>query len=340
MKKTFTLLSLLVGLSLLSSAQPTITTAQLPVAGLAWTTANDTNYVAAVLPGGANVTWDYTGLVNQFLDTLGFQSAAGTPYAGSFPASNLAAFDAPNATWGYYTANNTGFYEDGFVDPSGSVFAVNPPSLFTPVPFTYGNTRSSNTGFSIDTLFGGQNLRIELDVNTDFLADGYGTLLLPTGTQNDVLRIKLTDLSTTTISVEALPGSGIYIPVQTTQSQSTTYRYFNQSQASFILEIEADSLGTTAFSSAYLVQSVILDAPSLPASASTAPYPNPADNILTFPELDNGIRNITLWGMDGRNHVMPLSGTGRDKQLETRTLSEGLYFYRAGMTVGKFVVKH
>ncbi|MFM7218169.1 MAG: hypothetical protein ACKO1U_09140 [Bacteroidota bacterium] len=332
---------LLLSISLMAAnAQPTITTAQLPIAGLAWTTANDTNYFASIPAGGANVTWDYTGLLNQYLDTLGFTSATGTPYAGSFPTSNLAAYDAPNLTWGYYTTNNSGFYQDGFVDANGSVFALNNGALFVPVPFTYGNTRTSSTGFTIDTSLSGTNLRITIAVTSDFLADGYGTLLLPNSSYSDVLRVKGTDLTTTTVAAEAFPGTGIYVNVSTSQSQTTSFRYYTQSQASFVLDIEADSLGTTSNSSSYLVQSVILSAPTAEAGAALSVSPNPADNFVTITITDSGVRSIALYSLDGRSFNLPLLGMGAEKRLDTGNLPEGLYFFKAGMSVGKFVVKH
>ncbi|MFM8431211.1 MAG: T9SS type A sorting domain-containing protein, partial [Bacteroidota bacterium] len=75
-------------------------------------------------------------------------------------------------------------------------------------------------------------------------------------------------------------------------------------------------------------------------SPSIYPYPNPANDLLNLPAVGAAQRTIMVYGIDGKNQIMSLSGSGPNKQLDTSSLPDGLYFFRAGMVLGKFVVKH
>ena len=68
----------------------TITTADLPTAGLAWITGNDSTYSQAIPSGGTGQTWDYSTLQNLENDTAGFINAAGThnKYFRNLPGRN------------------------------------------------------------------------------------------------------------------------------------------------------------------------------------------------------------------------------------------------------------
>lgn len=340
MKKIYTTLFLSCWFAL-AMAQPTITTNEIPTAGTAWTTANDTLYITSMLPGGANQTWDYSGLMNYFIDTVGFGASAGTPYASNYPASNLASYDQASGSWSYFTSNSTGLYFDGLVDPTLGTVNLTPALLYVPVPFTYGNTRTSTSGFQIDTLFGTTNARINFDLQSQFEADGYGTVILPNGTHNNVLRVKITNLNTTTVSAEIIPGSGIYTPVNTSTSQSTDYRFFEAGAAiSFILDIQADSLGTTTESSAYLYQSGPTAVTSVVNNNSIMPYPNPSSGSVVLPYVEIPFSALEVVGMDGRRYSVSAYPTSQGVRLDVSSLVNGMYHFTCGNRSGRFTVQH
>ena len=340
MKKIITLFFCL-STFMVVNAQSTITTAELPFAGLAWTNANDTNYYDPILPGGANVTWDYSGLINQFVDTAGFVNATGTPYASNYPSSNLAAHNLATDAWAYYSSNSTGFYQNGFSDNTGN-FILLSPALIAPVPFTFGNTRSNTARISIDTAVSGQNVRVAINVQSHFEADGYGTVILPNGTHNDVLRVKVTEITYDSISVAIIPG--LYVPFSNSASQVTHFRYFKSGvTASYILNIDADSLGQFATTSAYMLQSAVLSAPEANATNQVLPYPNPASEYLYF---SNALPNtsVTMISMDGKSVRLPLSSNGKNTVANVSGLTDGIYFYHyqssTGLTSGKISIHH
>src|SRR6187455_740038 len=145
---------LLIVFSATSSFAQTIDQSDLPFAGLGWTSGVDTNYSAPIAAGGSGQSWDYSGLLYDYVDTSGFGVAAGTPYAATFPTANLAAQDQSTGDWSYFTSNSTGLYVNGFVS-GGVSFVLSPPQMYVPVPFSYGNTQINISRVVIDTVLGG-----------------------------------------------------------------------------------------------------------------------------------------------------------------------------------------
>ena len=113
MKKTIHLIFALIIFSLSVSAQITLTQSDLPVAGTAYIVGADSAYNAAITPGGANQSWDYSGLVNSVQDTIGFIAASTSPYASNFPLANLASHNVVDSMWTFFISNPTGFYING-----------------------------------------------------------------------------------------------------------------------------------------------------------------------------------------------------------------------------------
>ncbi|MFM2206758.1 MAG: hypothetical protein RL213_733 [Bacteroidota bacterium] len=329
-------------LSLTAMAQPTITTSELPVAGTAWITANDTTYLSAILPGGANANWNYSGLQNHGTDTVVFQSAVGTPYAGDFPGANLASYDAASGGWTYFSTNSSGIYLNGAYDPTFGPVTFNPTSLFCPVPFTYNDTRTNNNGLQIIFNNAGTNIRITINSQVNFLADGYGSLTTPAGNYNNVLRVRATDLSTNTIEAELIAGSGIFIPVSTSQSQTTTFRHYRTGTTnSFLLEVTGDSLGTYATGASYLYSTNVGIDEIAGSRASVQPYPNPAYSTVSFPvPVPQDVTAVEVVSMDGRSVRIPVSVSGQRVSFSTDALSNGIYQFRFGTLSGKMTVQH
>jgi hypothetical protein len=268
---------------LLSIAQPTIQQSDEPVVNLYFATAIDGNYSAAIPAGGANQTWDYTNLL--WADTGGghFISAVGTPYESIFAPANLAVHDSVKNQWVYFQTSSSGFYTKG-LDSSGVHVVFNPAWLYMPVPFTYTNTHFSTARAQIDTSFDTLSLTVPVKivhtVHSYFDADGYGTLKLPTATFNNTLRVKVREVSYDTIYYY-LGSWNIYGNPIT--SQMHYYRWFKTGSPDvYLLDIQADSLGTTATRSEYQVVSVISlpGVPEVNTNEQLTPYPNPTSNII------------------------------------------------------------
>ncbi len=340
MKKIYILLTFL--LPFLSLAQPTITGNDLPVAGLAFIMGTDSAYTAAIPSGGPNQTWDYTSLQNLQPDTSGFASAVGTPYASQFPGSNLASHNPYTDQWAYFTSGTSGFYIDGIASTTG-VFRLNPGQLFAPVPFTYGNTRNHTARIQVDSTISGINYRLIETIASSFVADGFGTLNLPSGNYNNTLRVKNTELTTDSILVDPL-GIGIYTFLSASSTQLTHYRWFHNGAAGYLMGIDADSLGTTSTSSEYLITYAVLSAHDPESNLSSySIYPNPASEVVN---IDNDFSEATLVITNSLGQEVERKVVTGKKQIETdvKNYSEGLYLFTlfsgTEKRSGKFIIQH
>ena len=132
---------------------------------------------------GANVTWDFSSAtlaLNQ--GTISFVDPAGTPYAASYPTSNLVqvATTGPNTYYTYFALSPTQL--DMLAQDLGSA----DPSIYTDpktpliFPFAYQDYfidyyTENGTDYSVSRAY-----------------MGYGTLILPTGTYTNVVKMAST----------------------------------------------------------------------------------------------------------------------------------------------------
>ncbi len=147
---------------------------------------------------GADQNWDFSQLVpNGPQDTTFYISPVGTPYAASYPASNIVArFGADG--YGYYQTTSDRLFFWGQSDPS-SALVLSDPAVYFQAPTTYGT-------FILDTIAGNNSLGAlsgALQGQVYFQGDGYGDLQTPGGQYTNVLRIK-----TVTVALATLPFLG------------------------------------------------------------------------------------------------------------------------------------
>ena len=336
----------------LSAIAQTIVQSDMPFAGLAWTSGTDTTYSAAIPAGGAGQNWNYSGLQYDYVDTSGFGNSAGTPYATSYPSANLAAHKISTDEWTYFTSASTGFYVNGFVSPGAAPFVLNPPQMYVPVPFSFGDTHTDISRIVIDTTFSTFAAQIIINFHGDFVADGNGSLTTPTATYPSTLRVKQTMLETDSLMVDYL-GNGNYSLLGSQQSQHTYYRWFQHGgTANYILGIDADSLGTTATRSDYVIQWGVLGTNEIALSKDINLYPNPSSDKVTIVTTKNNFEELDVYNQLGSK---VFSGNSQDLsagQLNNRNrmdldVSEwpaGIYFYSVTsgekLVRGKFSVVH
>ncbi|MFN8165037.1 MAG: T9SS type A sorting domain-containing protein [Bacteroidia bacterium] len=337
MKKLYALFLLL--FPLLGFGQ-TVTTADLPYNGQAFFMGTDSTYVVPMLPGGSGASWDYSGLQNLETDTVGFGPAAGTPYASSFPAATLCGHKIWTNDYSYFHGNSSGFYIDGFANLT-TTFAYIQPSMYFPVPLSYGNTVTNYGYISIDTVYLSQNVRVRLSSFETFNADGSGTLILPSGTFNNVLRTKETILVYDSMSIDI--GGGIYVPLSQSAQQTSRYMFMLPGHDPvLLLSLEADSLGNTTSSSSYFITS--FNGISSPVTKAESVYPNPAASTLNLSITDQlASSSLEVFDENGKL-ILKKENLTQSESLPVANLANGTYYYQintAGkLRKGSFVVNH
>lgn len=180
------LLTLLIAISsTLLMAQPTVSSA---VFGALGDVINYTEVVPDGLtagPSGENVTWDFSDLtLTGAFYSLELINLADAPDYTEFPGANMAS-DNGFGQYGFLKLTSSEYTNYGSNAIGVITYYDDPEEIFV-FPMSYGTTNTDNFHASF---FSG--IDFERSGTTISEADGYGTLILPTGTFEDVLRVKV-----------------------------------------------------------------------------------------------------------------------------------------------------
>lgn len=129
---------------------------------------------------GANVTWDFTGLSPQAgasTFSMTMVDPASTPHAALSAVDNYAYWEQPSGFYRFFQLTPTFMQRVGSY--AGSNYVFSDPQVEYVFPLTYGTTNT-------DTWFGQAD-----GGNYNLNCVGYGTLLLPGTTIEDVLMVRV-----------------------------------------------------------------------------------------------------------------------------------------------------
>ena len=199
-----------------------------------------------VEPGksGAKQTWDFSKL-ETLKDTLTewMVDPAKTPQGDIFPNSNLAE-KYSDGRYVYLENKEKQSFLNGFVEERKKIFIKYPdPVLIAQRPFIFGKTITDKYSeeFTVN------NLDFVGSGTATLSADAYGTLILPNGKYNNVLRVKIIQSQKDTLTQ--------YNNISTTVSSS--YIWFDETHTSALLKIDATDSGTYKSKSVeYLISEV------------------------------------------------------------------------------------
>lgn len=129
---------------------------------------------------GVDQLWDFTQLqaVSSWAGTISYVDPASTPSSSLFSQANIAKLESGN-----YTFLETDF--GGVKLAASSNVTVSSSSLLLPLPFSYGSSHQE----TIITVYNNGTDTIKVTTTKNLDGAGTGTLMLPTGTYTDVLRI-------------------------------------------------------------------------------------------------------------------------------------------------------
>jgi len=145
---------------------------------------------SGVLPGngGMGVTWNFAELINSGATQLdSFLLPSATPYGATFPAADIAVHEIYPGTnyYVYYHNSGSAYQRIGNVQPDVVIY-YDPANEF-PYPVSFDNSFSDTYYASYNQTTGG-NLVHMWGVASE-TADGTGTIILPTGSYSNVLRV-------------------------------------------------------------------------------------------------------------------------------------------------------
>ncbi len=232
--KKFTFFIPFLFLFLTTQAQVTITESNVlaPLTiGNTITTYQDTLVGMVDIGAPGQSSWDFSGQTSKFEFETTMIDPSTSPAASTFSGATHASHAQPTfagvtsdiwtheivsgGTYGdlgtYSTTTAFGFTTETTVE-------VNPPDVFMPLPLNYQDTWNSTTVRTVSTVtagFPGQTT--DVDYNTTRTADAYGSLVMPDGSVESVLRVKV--VSEITTNAGGIP-----------QTQTTVgYRFYSPS---------------------------------------------------------------------------------------------------------------
>jgi hypothetical protein len=224
MKKLYTLLLIIIG-SASVMAQPTFTSSSIygPGSAVPRFEVDTTNIVHG--NAGPNQTWNFGNAIQASTTNFYFTTASSTPFFSSFPTSNLSINTGVGSPYVYYTINTSLLVLNGLALTAGGsniIMNYTNPETNWVFPFTYNTSYSDVFSGLQSTNSGGLTVNTYRNGTITTLADGWGTVINPSGTYTNCLRTK-----TVQAIVDSTVYVGIPIPPAINLFNSTSYSYLS-----------------------------------------------------------------------------------------------------------------
>lgn len=281
-------------------------------------------------PAGPDQLWDFSALTMDSVYQVNFLDPANTPYASSFPASNIAAEGLVEYGWAYATKNSFLFQIDGAAgsyDMFEDVVApFNPPEVMFSFPANYLDSmeQTSTIDVTIDSpepLIDSIRLKVVSEISSKI--DAWGEIITPEWT-GEVLRFRDERLA---IDSSWIKTFGFWIYLESNSTFSVMYKYMGNDIGFPVLQFNVDESGTEYSLVSYMLD-VGVGQGELPVPEEIAfdLYPNPASDVI-YCCLDDGIRGqLLIYDLNGRQvHHQSIAGSQLQFSIDVSALPTGMY---------------
>ncbi|MES2764151.1 MAG: T9SS type A sorting domain-containing protein [Bacteroidota bacterium] len=274
------------------------------------------DFNSAVSPGnsGANQNWVLMPSGTNTTNICDTYLPSSTPYASSFMQANFCSFDGNS--YAYSKTSPLVLRQYGYASPSFSVSYSDPEDVLR-FPFSVGNTYT-DTWASTNSANGTRT------ATSTVTYDAYGSLTLPSGTYNNVVRVHYSQVFHDSPTVG--PGS-VYVFNNELyawyangyhQPLATTFTMTNNSNGSILYE------GSVILSN--MVSSI---SQQDNISSIIKSYPNPAVNEINFDLSNIDIHTIDIINIEGKiiyKNVLSQSIMDKILTINTTDFKDGIYF--------------
>lgn len=257
-------------------------------------------------PGGNGVTWDLTeGIVTSAPYTSQVFQASLGPGGSNFPGAGTALSSGADAE--YFLLNNSQYALYGAYQYEIVVY-YDDPEVLCEFPMSFGS--STVDDFS-SSFFSSEAYEREGSVTCTY--DGYGTLITPLGTLENVYRLKIEEDYTDT------PGN----PDDAINYVSENYQFFKDGVDGLIASITNVTYWSFTSSSIVYRTDISTHTTEYADHGNLKFYPNPADDILYLDGLSqSGQSELLVYSLAGTLVQRELVNNGR---VDIASLSPGIY---------------
>jgi len=264
--KFFTLFLIGTALTVHTSAQITLTSAtSVPTIGdnYAYVVGNSN---LSVDQGGANQTWDLSTLTGSAA-TYNYISLSSSLEPATYPSANV--IESASGAEGYLTNTSTEYSYVGQYIPGSARVIYTDPRKYLIFPMDFNDVFTDTWSGTVENIQAAQTF--DRAGSTEITADGYGTLILPTGTVNDVLRIR---------AVANYDDDYQGLPIAT--YTDTIYTWYEATTNNFIAShsISWANFSLLAKYSSYMDNGLVSIDDQITAASDFSLFPNPATDFV------------------------------------------------------------
>ena len=333
MKKNLLTLSLL-GCTLGAIAQPTLTADNCrPVVGDQYVYHVNSSYSGDGGAAGANQVWDFSDATDITDMQITYMDCSEAPDCAENPGANLISHQDNGDAYIYFITDNAKTSIKGMATMQQGVKVVisySDPEDYTHFPFTFNDEYTDAMASTVS----GTGLDIDRTGNITVTADGYGTLITPAGTYNNVLRIFRNEVYQDDIDM----GGG---NVQTIHYESKLYTWYQPGNNEFLLNITFLTADGATMSSIleYTTQDPAAVKTLSPMQHSLQVFPNPAtDQVnLNFNSGEIKVQSVCLTDILGKviTRIPANDQTGvQQYTLDLTHLANNIYFIQLQTSAG------
>jgi len=319
MKKIYLLLTFAFAVAI-SHAQPTLTDANSsPVIGQSFERKTFTPVTGQEGSAGANQTWDWGSLDEDFSAIGDYVSPVGTAHAADHPTATACLVMA-GATE-YDRSDNTGIFRLAFYNPGQQTEQVyDVPTKFLSYPFSLNSTYT--TSYHANIIGPGFSGTQTGDMTVT--ADAWGTLITPAGTFTNVLRVH-------THVVEIVDYGALGIFHQTADQYIYMTPGIHYPIGSVIW---GESEGSPYSGGTWSTAAVGINEMNAELYKLSV-YPNPANEFASFSYTLSELSSVSVSVMDQTGRIVQKSGEEKMQpgnhtfHVDAAILSNGIYFIQA-----------
>lgn len=290
-------------------------------------------------PSGPDVSWDYSELTSLFGGQLTAIDPSQTPSGAQFPTADVA-ISMGDTIFTYARTNTDGYFYLGSESTSGtfpSLLVYSDSRTFLKFPFTYDDTYfDAYKGVATTSV-----ASVHVTAATEMFADAYGTLILPYGTVNNVLRIVTVDAELDSVFV-----GGNY--VKTFEIVRSQYSWFAADSKGPLMSIEIVNntyYGVTDTVAYYTTSGSGIGDNSSSDISELSVFPNPAGEYVII-ELETNPNTVVTISLVNQVGQFMVSKTASDnntgslsERLDVTAIPAGLYFINVSCDCGKQITQ-